>query len=340
MTTCFMCGIEIKAGDQRHIYFCSKKQNSFSSKEDLRYRQICHGAGFIFSKELLVSLYINQQYSLTDFKLKYGLAFRQTQFLLNYFNINSRTHADGIMTDRSRTKKLKTNREKYGVDNVSQNLNIKNKKAATFTERYGVDNIRKSPLFRQKLNATMLKKYGKRSVPNLYGNAIFFGHDNLSEEEKARRIKKGSEGKRLWYKNLSDEQKAEYARVRTRHFVIRWQSSLEIRLAKILDETNIAYMQQFWLKNKSFDFYIKKTKTIIEVQGDFWHANPNIYMADDNLKFPNGTVKAFDLWEKDSIKNQLARKYGYKVVYIWESEIRSMSNIELALWVKGISNET
>jgi hypothetical protein len=54
----------------------------------------------------------------------------------------------------------KTCLEKYGVDNVIKNQDIKAKIKTTCLEKYGVDNPGKSIDFQEKMKQTMVKKYG------------------------------------------------------------------------------------------------------------------------------------------------------------------------------------
>ena len=44
-----------------------------------------------------------------------------------------------------------------------------------------------------------------------------------------------------------------------------------------------------------------------------------------------GTKKmtAQEVWERDRVKEKIAVDKGYKVVYIWENEMRSLSETEL-----------
>lgn len=60
---------------------------------------------------------------------------------------------------------------------------------------------------------------------------------------------------------------------------------------------------------------------IIEFNGDYWHCNPNLY--DEN--FYNKVKQKFakEIWEYDKIKTNIAEKYDYSVLSIWESEYRN-----------------
>lgn len=71
----------------------------------------------------------------------------------------------------------------------------------------------------------------------------------------------------------------------------------------------------------SIDIYIPRIKTVIEVNGDYWHMNPNKYKATDYNKNTHLTAK--QMWEKDTKKVKYLQKNGYKVITIWETDVRS-----------------
>jgi hypothetical protein len=50
------------------------------------------------------------------------------------------------------------------------------------------------------------------------------------------------------------------------------------------------------------------------------------YKANDILPHPFKSVIAKDLWEKDYNKKILAESKGYKIIYIWEKEIKENKN--------------
>ena len=58
---------------------------------------------------------------------------------------------------------------------------------------------------------------------------------------------------------------------------------------------------------------------IIEFNGDFWHANPNKYDADDYIR---DGVLAKDIWEKDAIKKRVAEAEDFEIFVVWENEFR------------------
>lgn len=76
--------------------------------------------------------------------------------------------------------------------------------------------------------------------------------------------------------------------------------------------------------NKAFkyDFTYNEKKKIIEINGDFWHANPKFFKNKNDIhRISKKTVSK--IWELDEYKIRLADEYGYSVLTIWEDDIRN-----------------
>ena len=58
---------------------------------------------------------------------------------------------------------------------------------------------------------------------------------------------------------------------------------------------------------------------IIEFNGDYWHANPNIYAGTATIR---GTL-AVDIWHQNMLKLQTAQDLGCKTLVVWESDFRN-----------------
>jgi very-short-patch-repair endonuclease len=131
-----------------------------------------------------------------------------------------------------------------------------------------------------------------------------------------------------YWNNLSDEQKTELIIKRTAHFTKCGFSSskLETKITDCLDKLNISYISQFRLGRKIYDIRILNTDIIIEVNGDFWHGNPNFYKDDDIIHHPFKHVTAKELWIKDEKKKEIAESKGFNIIYIWEDEINKNKN--------------
>lgn len=286
---------------------------------------------FNITKEWLIENYVNQEKSLPDIYNETGMSFRITKLLLERFEVKIRSRSEAKKTSRNVDKTTKTLREKYGVDNASKSNLIKEKKKNTFFKNYGVDNIWKSAGYCQWLNNYMLLKYGKKRISNPEN----LGWKTISKKEKKIRIQKLQAGLKKWFATLTDEQKSEIA-AKAASFN-KNISKLESRFQIILNNLNIGHKWQFRIKNKIYDFLIDKTNIIIEINGDFWHANPKIYTNENELiKFPFGKISAKEIWEKDNFKKNLAINSGYKIVYLWESEIKKMSDSDIENFILNL----
>jgi G:T-mismatch repair DNA endonuclease (very short patch repair protein) len=77
----------------------------------------------------------------------------------------------------------------------------------------------------------------------------------------------------------------------------------------------------------SFDFLINDN-FLIEVNGDYWHANPKLFKESDTFFFRDG-VTANEIWLKDHNKLKMAKKEGFKILTLWESDINKASDDEI-----------
>lgn len=80
----------------------------------------------------------------------------------------------------------------------------------------------------------------------------------------------------------------------------------------------------FRMENGKLAFidYVLGNKSI-EFNGDYWHANPNIYNGDKEFFFRKNKKKtAKDVWEADAFKIEQMQKAGFEVLVIWESDYR------------------
>lgn len=119
-------------------------------------------------------------------------------------------------------------------------------------------------------------------------------------------------------------------------------SSLNLRLIKLFEDNNIPYEREYIIhyvddcgktRYKFYDFKIGNT--IIEVNGDYWHANPQKYPADAVFTFPKSVCTAKNIWDADNFKADIAKKNGYKVLYIWESFMKRTNDYDLLQYIKN-----
>lgn len=103
-------------------------------------------------------------------------------------------------------------------------------------------------------------------------------------------------------------------------------SKLEKEILLLLQEHGCNVVAQYAIEGLPYlyDFYFPKTKTILEVQGDYWHCNPIQYKAGSLVKI-RGIYKPVlveYIWQRDKLKQDLARQQGFRVVELWEKDYK------------------
>ena len=100
-------------------------------------------------------------------------------------------------------------------------------------------------------------------------------------------------------------------------------SKLHNNVKKFLLQNNITeFESEKFIGYYHVDECNEKLKLIIEIQGNYWHANPAIYKADDIIN--HKTAK--QIWKKDNIKKKFLENKGYKIYYIWEKDFKDNPN--------------
>lgn len=323
--------------------FCNEK---FSTYSHLTKCELNHfnenGIKTYFDLKLKVDCRnISEEYSsgnsLPELSKKYTLSISEVLRILKIFNVQTRTVKE---SNDSKTveKRKKTTIERFGVENPSQSEIVKERKRETFLRNYGVDNIFKLEGFPEMVCEIMMQRYGKKRLINCESLRIArskftpekyaaidtkrkntcldrYGVDDPSKLPERRF--QTSEMFKKWWNNVSDLKLEEMFGNNTKII-----SKPERIIWDILADNNIPFQSQRFVNKRSYDIYIHGTGILIEVQGDYWHANPEIYKAEDIISYPNKIkTMAKDVWERDLIKKQNAESYGFSVIYVWESEI-------------------
>lgn len=97
----------------------------------------------------------------------------------------------------------------------------------------------------------------------------------------------------------------------------RKETSPEKFVRNFLETLNINFRKEVYIANNRWrvDFLIENDK-IIEVNGDFWHANPKIYSVDKLTTIQKNNVL------RDIEKFNWINQNNYKLLIIWEQDIK------------------
>lgn len=117
----------------------------------------------------------------------------------------------------------------------------------------------------------------------------------------------------------STENLAQLAEMRRRQ-AIRKVNKLERAGYAILDELSLQYEPQFIFGRYVADAYVKDLNLIVQFDGDYWHGNIS--------RFPNLTQMQLKQKEVDARANHAAAALGYRVLRIWESDIKNTKKIK------------
>lgn len=91
--------------------------------------------------------------------------------------------------------------------------------------------------------------------------------------------------------------------------------------------------KEYQLGRYSFDYRLKNI--LIEINGDYWHCNPQLY----DSGFVNKILKrtAAQIWSKDNKKLDFAKSKGYKCLVIWENDINRDKDSEIQKCINFIN---
>jgi G:T-mismatch repair DNA endonuclease (very short patch repair protein)/ribosomal protein L37AE/L43A len=98
-------------------------------------------------------------------------------------------------------------------------------------------------------------------------------------------------------------------------------TTIQIAINQLLDESKIKYINEKQLEFYTVDNYLEDENLIIEVNGDYWHCNPNIFSKIENQK------QYYRILRDKAKHTYVEKEYNISILYLWECDIRQ--NIEL-----------
>jgi hypothetical protein len=200
------------------------------------------------------------------------------------------------------------------------NRNLKNKKVCkkcSLNKQCGENN----PFFGKKHSNETIKKISKTKTGVLTS-------DHMSKPEYRKLV--SDLAKERWSNGSMEETRVKLSnlmkkRYRNGEMKSYNRSKAEDEILDILKMLNIESIPNFLIEGKIFDIYIPKFNLLIEYNGDYWHCNPNKY--DSNYYHHKKNKTAKEIWDYDKNKLDLALKYDYDCIVIWETDYKKNKNI-------------
>lgn len=318
MEKCMYCNKEFKLG-----HHCEEKK-----------KYIENIFLYTIGKDKFIDMYIHQMLSpqdIVNMYKQYNLKLFHIYKYLKIFNVPMRNASESINNPKCKKKKedsnLKnggakhnfcknhTSRIKWqkrllddeGIANVFQREAVKEKSKKTLLKNWGVEIPHHSEIIKQKGTNTCMKKYNT-------------SHHMKNEDFKKNFIESMCTKHNILSMNELFNNHT-WGNIYTKPHKIVAQllidNKISIRLEYILKVCGEIPNRYFY----KYDILINDFK-LIEVNGDFWHANPKFYKDTDIIgKHKWGYSRANQIWERDRQKIDFAIKKGYKIMIVWEDAI-------------------
>ena len=214
---------------------------------------------------------------------------------------------NGFSKPSTQTTILNSVRDKYGVNNVSQLPDVREKISASKRGK----TFELTPEWKQHIGEGSKRKwkdpdYRKRTSLGIKKSL------NTPEQKKKRSslMKDRWSGKDGRYDLLNKLLNGLKNRLSKLH-----------RLRKIeLELESKGFVSEQRVGRYLVDELNEPKKLIIEINGDYVHANPKIHNPDDIIYLPGNSYTAAEKWESDAIKRKNLETMGYRVITIWESD--------------------
>ncbi len=163
----------------------------------------------------------------------------------------------------------------------------------------------------------------KKISEKLKGREITWSHKmkGPKSEEHIKNLKIASD---LYFSNPENVEKFRLIGVNLQKYKSKFKFNkletyfYENFLLKYFDKDDIIW--QHWVSKSLVDFYIKSKNCVIEIFGNYWHGNPEMYVESFYINQSKMTVK--EIREKDTIRINRIKDDGYKVEIIWEKDLK------------------
>lgn len=202
------------------------------------------------------------------------------------------------------------------------------------------DSIVKSDEYRENMRLTTLgekngfygKTHTKETMDTIKGKLKTYW-ETMDDEtyKKHQQITSDRERNRMVKDPIGySKQKAKAARASHKsQFRSMKMNKIEERVYNFLIENDINIEYSVILASYQYDFRIKDKRILIEVDGDYWHGNPNFYNenGDDGKRKLNETQKNKIL--QDIEKTKWAESRGFTLIRIWEDDINNENYKEI-----------
>lgn len=302
--------------------------NTIQDTNNLIERYIkCNALGFAVTEEKLKLKYGDIEGSIRWESRKSNFGVTKEKMIIKHGLEEGTKKWDSYCNKQAETNTLAYKSKKHGM--TQEDFNEYNASRAVTKEnlikRYGIDEgIKKWNAYVERQSYAgckleyFIEKYGEIEGKKQYD---VLNKKKVQSYENYIRKYGDIEGKEKWESYLKNSRNL-YS-VSSQNMFDLLYDNLKLKYFTIL-YARLNYEKYLYNLTKSYkyDFCVEDKKIIIEFNGDFYHANPNMYIHDDILNLRYKKIKAQDIWDYDKTKIKFAEDAGYKVVVVWESDFK------------------
>jgi G:T-mismatch repair DNA endonuclease (very short patch repair protein) len=221
----------------------------------------------------------------------------------------------GFSLPETQTKIKQIVAKKYGVDNVSKLDEVKRKIGLKTGLKNKTREFSEETKLKHSINAKRLWSIKKDLISEKIKCAI---NDNKNEINRRSLYAK----EKLAGRYLSS--------IKNRF------SKLHLKIRKEMCLEQLGFSGEQKVDRFLVDELNEQKKFIIEINGDYIHANPNKYAEDDIIRLRGNNYTAQEKWFTDKIKINKLQELGYKVFIVWESDDLAKKKKELETLLQNI----
>lgn len=223
-----------------------------------------------------------------------------------------------------------TKLKKYGDKKWNNSKQI----VSTYSSRHGGIGFASNKV-RELTRKRLLEKYGSETYNNVEKiketKQVRYGDENYANHQKYVEtcIKKygvtnywASKECREKCNSLDSRIKAWNTRCKNGNLKSSSYEDIIYNYIKTIYSDEIVRNDRKALDGYELDIFLPKLNLGIEINGDFFHANPLFYTAVDTVNLPGkGKVYATQIWERDFRKIKLAKCKNINVITVWSNDI-------------------
>lgn len=185
------------------------------------------------------------------------------------------------------------------------------KQSKTMKNRFDIGNLKINSWNRGLTKETdeRVKKNARKISKSLMGKKLSKEHRNKLKIWKLGRNKYNSE----WARKISNSRINIICPIK--------DTSIEVKIQNFLKELKIEFLTHHYMHIEhgyQCDIFIPSKNLVIECDGDYWHGNIN------NPRYKILNKFQLEQLEEDKIRTKELIEKGFKVLRLWESEIRNM----------------